>query len=280
MKADIQYLIEKKDMIAVFDGLIDPTVCDRLIEELGPIWNAVSKEGRTASGMALRTKVSRDAGLSLSMLGSNWNESLSMIEKKIYEGLTAAQAWYRAEFESLDSWQTIFDTGFQVQKYQQHDGFYRQHVDSLPGDPKSSDRVLGCIIYLNTIDLGGETDFPMHGASVKPISGRIALFPATFTHPHVGRPALSDDKWIISTFICNEMAGQTPTVQTHDDSAPHTHDEHDAPHTHFDDAFSHPPDEHDGHTHDKSGTIKARLTEYNELDWEEPQEVRNGWEWG
>lgn len=201
MKADIQYLIEKKDMIAVFDGLIEPALCDQLIAELKPIWNVIHREGQTAGGPMPLMKISQDATLSSSKLGDNWSESLGTIEKKIYEGLTAAQAWYRAEFEALHSWETIFDTGFQVQKYQQHNGFYRQHVDSLPSDPASCDRVLGCIIYLNTVYVGGETDFPMHEASIRPVSGRIALFPATFTHPHAGRPALSGDKWIISTFV-------------------------------------------------------------------------------
>lgn len=270
MSVDIRYLIEKKDMIAVFDGLINPTVCDRLIAELRPIWDAISKNGKTAGGVMPLTKSSRDSALSQSELSDYWNNTFAIIENKIFEGLTAAVSWYRAEFDALYAWANVDDTGFQLQQYPQHSGFYRQHVDSMPGD-LSSDRVLGCIIYLNTVEVGGETDFPMHGASVKPVAGRIALFPGTFTHPHVGRPALSEDKWIISTFLLNSLNDpQDLPVPTHGEhNEPHTPDEHDSPHTHFDDAFSHPPDEHDGHTHDEHGTIKARLTEYNELDWEE-----------
>ena len=261
MSVDIQYLIEKKDMIAVFDGLIDPTVCDRLIAELKPIWGDISKDGQTEGGLMREMKSSQDSALSEVLLGDYWNNTFAIIEKKILNGLTAAVSWYRAEFEVLHFWNDVRDTGFQIQQYPQTSGFYRQHVDSTPGH-SSSNRVLGCVIYLNAVEVGGETDFPMHGASVKPIPGRIALFPATFTHPHVGRPALIEDKWIISTFVCNQ------SDNPQDLPAP-THNEHDAPHTHFDDAFSHPPDEHDGHTHDGSGAIKARLTEYNELDWEE-----------
>ena len=270
MSVDIQYLIEKKDMIVVFDGLIDPTVCDRLIAELRPIWNTISNDGETAGGVMPLTKSSRDSVLSESMMGDYWNNTFAIIENKIFNGLTAAVSWYRAEFDALHTWQKIEDSGFQLQQYPQHGGFYREHVDSLPAYP-SSNRVLGCIVYLNTVEVGGETHFPMHGASVKSVSGRIALFPATFTHPHAGRPALTEDKWIISTFLCNSLNDpQDPHTPTHDEhDAPHTHDEHDAPHTHFDDAFSHPPDEHDGHTHDEHGTIKAQPTKYNELDWEE-----------
>ena len=255
MSVDIQYLVEKKDMIAVFDGLIDPILCSQLIAELKPLWKAISREGQTAGGPMPLMKTSLDATLSASKMGDNWTETLGMIESKIYEGVTSAVAWYRAEFEALHSLDNIFDTGFQLQQYPQHSGFYRQHVDSLPDDPASCNRILGCIIYLNTVEVGGETDFPMHGASVKPIPGRIVLFPATFTHPHVGRPALSEDKWIISTFICNKAvpAQDTPVV----------------PHANFEDAFSHPHDAHGNHIHDDL-TGFDHFDPTDEFEWQEP----------
>jgi hypothetical protein len=255
MSVDIQYLVEKKDMIAVFDGLIDPILCNQLIAELKPLWKAISRDGQTAGGPMPLMKTSLDATLSASKMGDNWTETLGMIESKIYEGVTSAVAWYRAEFEALHSLDNIFDTGFQLQQYPQHGGFYRQHVDSLPDDPASCNRILGCIVYLNTVEVGGETDFPMHGASVKPISGRIALFPATFTHPHVGRPALSEDKWIVSTFICNKAVPtqDTPVV----------------PHANFEDTFSHPHDEHGNHVHnDLTGFDHFDPTD--EFEWQEP----------
>jgi hypothetical protein len=205
MKIDIRYWTEKKDMIAVFDGLIDPAVCDRLVTELRPIWENVSWEGETGSGLFQTIKSSRDCSLSVQDIGEGrWNDNFAIIERQIVEGLASAVAWYQAEFDDLHGWTSVNDTGFQLQQYPQNSGFYRQHVDSMPAH-WSSNRVLGCIIYLNTVDVGGETEFPIHKTAVNPVSGRIVLFPATFTHPHAGRPALSDDKWIISTFITNTV---------------------------------------------------------------------------
>jgi hypothetical protein len=84
MSVDIQYLVEKKDMIAVFDGLIDPILCSQLIAELKPLWKAISREGQTAGGPMPLMKTSLDATLSASKMGDNWTETLGMIESKIY----------------------------------------------------------------------------------------------------------------------------------------------------------------------------------------------------
>lgn len=257
MSVDIQYLLEKKDMIAVFDGLINPSVCDRLVAELRPIWNTISWDGKTGGGLLKTVKSSRDCALSTDKIGiDRWNNTFEFVEQHIVEGLSKAVAWYKAEFQSLHGWTAVSDTGFQLQQYPQNYGFYREHVDSMPDD-WTSNRVLGCVVYLNTIEVGGETDFPMHGASVKPVSGRIALFPATFTHPHVGRPALSEDKWIISTFVCNKAAT--------------TQDETIAPYTSFDDELSHPHDEHGNHIHDNH--ISSAFDQFDPTDkfeWQEP----------
>jgi hypothetical protein len=64
-----------------------------------------------------------------------------------------------------------------------------------------STRALSVVVYLNDVDQGGETDFPLQELKVKPKSGRICIFPSNFTHPHSGNPSLSNDKWIISTFL-------------------------------------------------------------------------------
>ena len=239
MKIDIRYLTEKKDMIAVYDGLIDPAICDRLITELKPIWDSVSWEGETGSGLFQNIKSSQDCALSAQKIGEGrWNDKFETIERQILDGLTSAVAWYQAEFEALHGLSSVNDTGFQLQRYLQHHGFYRQHVDSLPAH-WSSNRVLGCIVYLNTVEVGGETEFPIHEAAVNPVSGRIVLFPATFTHPHVGRPALSGDKWIISTFITNTVFSNENSIiniednfnnknhdhiHNHEDELSHSHD--------------------------------------------------------
>jgi hypothetical protein len=126
------------------------------------------------------------------------------------------------------------DSGFQVQRYKACDGYYREHYDSAPWISTTSHRVLSVIIYLNTVESGGETEFPLHETAVSPVIGRICLFPSNFTHPHSGNPSFSQEKWIISTFLSSHDTDTTATFKTIDELNTHTHTNHDHDHDHFD----------------------------------------------
>jgi hypothetical protein len=95
----------------------------------------------------------------------------------------------------------VSDTGYQVQRYKQNSGFYNEHIDGSPWISGSTTRTLGLILYLNTVQEGGGTNFPFHQTTVDAVAGRVAVFPAYWTHPHEGLMPLSSDKWIVSSFI-------------------------------------------------------------------------------
>jgi len=203
---EISYPAGKEAMIMVCDGLLDATICKDFIVGLASLWPGISYPGKTMGGLNPRTKSSEDAAFS--QLGFNekgvaFNEPFVVIEQAFVEAFFAAIALYKNEFRALWDWDSVEDTGFQVQKYTRYHGFYREHVDSFPGTSSGS-RVASGIIYLNTVEYGGETAFPQHNASVKAVQGRIVLFPSLWTHPHEGRTPLSDDKWIINTFFLNK----------------------------------------------------------------------------
>lgn len=86
------------------------------------------------------------------------------------------------------------DTGYQVQHYAPDDGWFNWHTDT------SGLRSLAAILYLNTVPVGGETEFWYQDVSVKPEAGKLLIFPAENGYPHRGVPAKSD-KYIITTFM-------------------------------------------------------------------------------
>lgn len=67
--------------------------------------------------------------------------------------------------------------------------------------PSVWERQLALIIYLNSVEEGGETSFAKQGLKLKPIEGDAVLFPPFWTHPHCGEVSKSEDKYIISSFI-------------------------------------------------------------------------------
>ena len=81
--------------------------------------------------------------------------------------------------------------------------FYHQlikdHVDV--GDHNSARRFLVMFLYLNTVEVGGQTMFPRLGESISPQTGRVLMFPANWQYRHAGLPPESDNKYIVGTYL-------------------------------------------------------------------------------
>lgn len=204
----------KQSHILVVDGLITEKFCSSFIAKALSIWDTASYAGETIDGVIPLTKATQDMGLSQrSFTNKNiqWNEEWQKFEDGFLDGIHTAISYYIAEYPQLQMWSAISDTGFQVQRYKRNNGYYRAHVDSFPTDNGSAvERVAAVILYLNTVEIGGQTSFPQHDTMVQPVAGRIVVFPAAWTHLHEARPPFSEDKWIISTFLVNR------TVDNHD----------------------------------------------------------------
>lgn len=247
----IEHIGGKQTMIVTYDGLFEDNFCDAMLRTLEADFAACSFPGELYRGYDPMYKESRDLHFSpakYALKEQPFTERHRVLENKIVLAFSSVLAHYRSiYFTELQQFSNINDTGFQVQRYQRNQGYFREHVDSFPSADNAC-RVLSFILYLNTVEQGGETVFPLHAEAVKPLAGRIVVFPSLFTHPHEGRPPYSDDKWIINTFITNSLTiEQQQALSTA--SLPLVGD-HDAPHTHFDDAFMHPHDE-SNHIHDE-----------------------------
>lgn len=220
---NITYPAGDSGMIAVFDGLISANTCQQFINEAKPLWSQLSHQGQTMGGVDIRTKNSFDmtfSKLGFSEKSIDYPAVFQNIELTFLDGFIKAIASYQNKFRALHNWLEIEDTGFQVQCYNKCGGWYREHVDSFPGT-KSQNRVLSGLIYLNDVENGGETRFPLHDVEVEARAGRIVLFPSNYTHPHEGKTPLSDDKWIVNTFfVHNEQPdfNDNPHTHNHEDN--------------------------------------------------------------
>lgn len=86
-----------------------------------------------------------------------------------------------------------------IQKTEIGEGYHSWHYES--DDMKNSSRILTFIVYLNDVDEGGETEFLYYPRRVKPKTGKIILWPASFTHTHRGNPPLSGSKYIVTGWV-------------------------------------------------------------------------------
>jgi len=103
-----------------------------------------------------------------------------------------------ARFPSLQVW-PLRCTGYKVQHYRKDEGRFNWHFDAL--GPGAWDRQLALVIYLNSVEAGGETSFHQQNVKVRPVAGDAVLFPPFWTHMHCAEIPRSGDKYIISSFV-------------------------------------------------------------------------------
>ena len=107
-----------------------------------------------------------------------------------------------AESTGLIQWipQQYAVEDFRVKMYRKGtDDQFSPHVDV--GDHASAKRFLAFFMYLNTVEDGGETNFTTINKKVKAKEGRLLIFPPLWTFPHEGRPAISEDKYIVGSYL-------------------------------------------------------------------------------
>ena len=76
---------------------------------------------------------------------------------------------------------------------------FNDHVDVQ--DYASARRFLVGFLYLNDVEVGGETSFPKLNFDISAKCGTILLFPPTWQYRHAGRPPVSNNKYIVGTYL-------------------------------------------------------------------------------
>jgi hypothetical protein len=197
-------IFARNDSIFHVKGLISQDLCGRCIElyEQDPRKHS----GYTASPEGERqleadVKVSTDLGVETEGV---W----APVFTELHAAVTAVVQSIRAQCSALQV-APLQSTGYKIQHYRKNEGHFRWHFDAL--GPGGWDRQLAVIIYLNTVDEGGETCFYRQDLKVKPVAGEALFFPTFWTHMHCGEIPRSGDKYIISSFIRFVLPGAEST---------------------------------------------------------------------
>ena len=86
---------------------------------------------------------------------------------------------------------------FHINKYESNNGGkYDYHIDRYLNKEMNEERHITFIWYLNDVTEGGETEIKGN-IKIKPETGKLLLFPPTWTYPHCSRPTISNDKYVI-----------------------------------------------------------------------------------
>jgi hypothetical protein len=106
---------------------------------------------------------------------------------------------YTAKFSMLDTADQHSILNLKMQRTQPGEAYHVWHYETAMRDFR--DRILTFTLYLNDVEQGGETEFLYYPRRIDARAGRIALFPAGFTHAHRGNQPLTGDKYILTGWI-------------------------------------------------------------------------------
>ena len=107
---------------------------------------------------------------------------------------------YLEQWEFLKSFLPGMNIGaFNIQKYDEGGHFRRLHSERT--SLSSVHRILAWMTYLNDVPESGETEFPMFGLKVKPETGKTLIWPAEWTHAHLGSVVKKGTKYIITGWM-------------------------------------------------------------------------------
>ena len=91
-------------------------------------------------------------------------------------------------------------TCLKIQKTLPTEGYHVWHVEHGKGYDLGA-RAFVFSIYLNDVEEGGETEFLHFSKRVKPKTGRVVIWPASFPYLHRGNPPLSGEKYILTSWM-------------------------------------------------------------------------------
>ena len=169
------------DYIKVYDNVISKPICDKIIEH----YNQSNPE---FVDNELRPKFHH-----LTLPPDMSKNLLEIVREYLvrYAGSTGLIEWIPQQYAVED---------FRVKRYRKDtDDQFAPHVDV--GDHASARRFLAFFMYLNTVDIGGETEFVTINKKVKPKQGRLLIFPPLWNYPHQGKPTVSDDKYLVGSYL-------------------------------------------------------------------------------
>ncbi len=192
--------IKENSFICIEDGAIPHNLCDQITAGFEGSPGVVAGRVVDQDGAhVVNKKVKISADLDFSKEAGKDSE----IDRSLFGLVNLAFQRYVEQFGVLKAF-SIYDTGYFLTRYEKGQGFYDWHIDA--GNDATINRLFSCLIYLNTVEEGGETEFFYQKLSIKPVKGRMVLFPASWTHLHRGTMPASEDKYIMTTFLTHKVS--------------------------------------------------------------------------
>lgn len=178
--------------IEIYDNIFPKEYCNEIIRH----FEVMSRLKKTYSLNSLKQNSDERVVFDWAHTQRQYHYDFGLCEvfyKTLHETYTNL---YQEKYSILKNSMDHSPKGMSVQKTLPHQGYHAWHQESA--DIGSCARVVNYMLYLNTVEEGGETEFLYQGVKLKPKQGSLVFFPTGFTHPHRGNPIYKDSKYIIT----------------------------------------------------------------------------------
>ena len=117
------------------------------------------------------------------------------VSKIIFSSLMECLQQYKQKYPVLDNCISLWNLSdnFNIQKYYPKGGYHREHCET---GCAGIDRMMAWMLYLNTVDDKGGTEFPSYDLTIKAEVGKMVIWPAYWTHTHKGVSSPTETKYI------------------------------------------------------------------------------------
>lgn len=181
--------VELNEFIQVYDNSLEDNVCDFLINLF-------------ESSKEYQERIENQGSPNFTQYNLTENHKNSPEIENVHNHLIRTVFKYKKEYYDFIDKRCFpaehnFEQ-FRIKKYK-NDGndCFNTHVDVTTYE--SARRFLSFFWYLNDVDSGGETIF--QDLTIVPKKGKLVVFPPTWTFPHKGCPPISNEKYLLSTYL-------------------------------------------------------------------------------
>jgi prolyl 4-hydroxylase len=171
-----------------------PELCDELIDFFEHN-QGLQKIGHTSDGLNKSHKKSTD----ITILPRNLEEPRYEPARRYMNCLYDCYTDYVAQWPFLRDLQTVDIGAFNIQRYYEGDHFNTLHTERY--SIGTVHRVMAWMTYLNDVPTGGSTFFSHYGLDIQPERGKTLIWPAEWTHAHVGNIVTQGTKYVITGWM-------------------------------------------------------------------------------
>jgi hypothetical protein len=185
--------------IAIYDNVLDNNVCNDVIEYFESLRNLNQVYDQTSYAKGPAHVNRKDESIFLTAPHTISLDKTQPVFESFVSAFWQCYEHYTKEYSVL---QTAGQHGFyqvRIQKTEPGGGFHNWHFENY--DAITCNRVVTWMFYLNDVDEGGETEFLYLNKRIKPRTGRLVIWPASYTHAHRGNPPLTGEKYIITSWL-------------------------------------------------------------------------------